>query len=183
MIVPANCPGVLDKAAKKAFKEEARQSTPALVVSPSTDNSLSRKGSVSVNMSRSNTVTSMSSTYAGLGQPGPLRSPSKLVRTQSTTSAASELSAEEPKSATKPTFSGGASLGRNRIMAPPPAQYVKPPVELPGDTDLQKGRMLYAYSARDDGELTVSEGTEVVILEGDGKQTPYLKIIHLLTQY
>ena len=32
--------------------------------------------------------------------------------------------------------------------------------------------MLYSYEARDDGELSVSEGKEVTIVEPDGKSRP-----------
>jgi hypothetical protein len=37
----------------------------------------------------------------------------------------------------------------------------------------QKGKMLYAYEANDTGELTVGDGREVTILEGDGKTSAF----------
>ena len=62
------------------------------------------------------------------------------------------------------------------MVAPPPAAYIS---ELPGSSvngststlsHEQKGKMLYAYDANGDGEVSVNEGKEVTILEPDGKQ-------------
>jgi hypothetical protein len=76
--------------------------------------------------------------------------------------------------------SPSVATGRNRrVLAPPPTQYVSPTSD-PGETiDLasggsasaneSRGKMMYPYSAGGEGEITVADGQEVVIVEPDGK--------------
>ena len=63
--------------------------------------------------------------------------------------------------------SPGEDAGNNahRMVAPPPMSYAK------GDADggEQRGKMLYAYQATGEGEITVSDGQEFTLLDPDGK--------------
>ncbi|KAI5850302.1 hypothetical protein DFP73DRAFT_227368 [Morchella snyderi] len=162
MKVPAQCPGVLDKAGKKALKEEMKTTAPAT------------GGDSGVALSRSNTMNSLSSSYAvgGGGATVPQRMGSTLSRTTSPAAntpaetavpAASNLNAVA--TATSP------AVRRNRVIAPPPERYVSaPPPEAPepsAEKDEVVGRMLYAYSANGAGEISVEGGQEVVIVEPD----------------
>jgi hypothetical protein len=65
---------------------------------------------------------------------------------------------------------GGAR--RNRLVAPPPSQYVTSDPGGEGSNGdaggEQKGRMLYAYQANSDGEISVQDGVEVTVVEEDG---------------
>ncbi|RPA85601.1 actin polymerization protein Bzz1 [Ascobolus immersus RN42] len=133
-------------------------------------------------LARSNTTSSaMMASYAGMGASGPIgpiRQPTtKLTKAQAAHAAAAELEAEEkqngppampsrpaPTPAAKPaTVAPGAP---RRVLAPPPAQYVKP-VELPSTPVGPRCKMLYAYTARDPEELTVDAGVEMQIVEDD----------------
>lgn len=173
MKVPAACPGVLDKAQKKALKAEKASSpvtqlTPTIMTTAMDNAPPSPAHEMGNSLSRSNTMTSLSSTLVG---GGPMRSPSKLSRTRSKSSDKS-VEAEPPKvaTATKPSFTSVVGNAR-RVMAPPPTTYIKPDAaELHGDSAKPKGKMLYSYTARDDGEISIGEGAEFTIVEGDGEQ-------------
>jgi len=151
MKVPATCPGVLDKSAKKALKEEKRAQATLDVGNGD--------GYKSSEISRSNTMTStLSATHSAEG--GGTLSPTKSISTR--------------PSVTAP------SPARARVLAPPPMKYIAPPpesiAELPTDDNLIKGRMIYAYNAVGEGEISVAEGRDVFIVEPDGI---YLKCLSL----
>jgi hypothetical protein len=118
-------------------------------------------------MSRTNTMNSLSSGYAA--------SAHRSVSGSGPRSPADETPPERPTSA-KPSISGPTTLRKNRVVAPPPSSYIS---ELPGSapngsgaaSSDPKGKMLYAYDANGDGEVTVAEGKEVTILESDGKDS------------
>jgi hypothetical protein len=63
--------------------------------------------------------------------------------------------------------SAAAAAKKPRIMAPPPSAYIMgggggaKPAE-------QKGKMLYSFDANGEGEVSVPEGRDVVLLEPDG---------------
>lgn len=150
MKVPAACPGVLDKAAKKALKEEKRTS---MAIGGSNGND--------TELSRSNTMNSLSSSYSG-GRLGAKPSPSRLSTSVSPSTTSVELEAT-------PDI---APPRRNRVIAPPPERYVSPPpepiVELPEHGKREKiGRMIYTYSGTGEGEISVEAGADVVIVEPD----------------
>jgi hypothetical protein len=68
-------------------------------------------------------------------------------------------------------------MRKNRIMAPPPAAYItgSGAGETNGGTkEEKKGKMLYAFEASGEGELTVHDGRDVVLLEPDGKSEPLI---------
>ncbi|KAI7632082.1 hypothetical protein KC322_g22674, partial [Hortaea werneckii] len=59
-----------------------------------------------------------------------------------------------------------SSSTRHRVVAPPPAAYIKPGSN--GDaSDQQKGKMLYAYQATGEGEISIAEGDPFTLLEPD----------------
>lgn len=150
MKVPAACPGVLDKAAKKALKEEKRTS---MAIGGSNGND--------TELSRSNTMNSLSSSYSG-GRLGTKPSASKLSAGVNSSATSVELEAT-------PDI---APPRRNRVIAPPPERYIAPPsepiVELPEHEKREKtGRMIYAYSGTGEGEISVEAGADVVIVEPD----------------
>jgi hypothetical protein len=170
MKVPPECPGEQSKEDKKKLKIERQEAANATPVLESSTNGT--PSSPTTTLSRQDTMTSLSSGYAASAQ----RSLSgRVVPTTSSMAddnpATPELPATSaPKPAAKP-----ATGRKNRIVAPPPAQYVSapPPSELPaGDSALKpgekKGKTLYAYEANGEGEVSVGEGKDVVILEPDG---------------
>jgi hypothetical protein len=163
MKVPATCPGEQTKEERKKLKAERQEGANAL----KSPNSLGQSDSVAElpTMSRSNTMNSLSSGYAA--------SAHRSVTGSGPRSPAEEAPPERTNSL-KPNISAPNTLRKNRVVAPPPAAYIS---ELPGSavngspatpSSEQKGKMLYAYDANGDGELTVAEGKEVTILEPDG---------------
>lgn len=167
MKVPAECPGEQSKEEKKKLKSERQQAASA---SHPTANGTPADGVAELPaLSRSNTMNSLSSGYA-----------TSAYRSVSGTG--TRITGEEPgqdqSSSTQPANNKPTTLRKNRIVAPPPAQYV---IELPSNgTNAgafskpaeQRGKMAYAYQANGDGEITVEEGKEVVILEPDGIELP-----------
>lgn len=159
MKVPAECPGELSKEERKKYKAE-RQTAASTLLKPSTappDHVAELPA-----LSRSNTMNSLSSGYAHSAH----RSISGSV---STPKSPIEETPPEPSRPRPPA----ASTRKPRLVAPPPAAYIS---ELPGSpidgsgsakSDQQKGKMLYAFEANGDGELTAPEGREVTILEPD----------------
>jgi hypothetical protein len=165
MKVPAECPGEQTKEDRKKLKTERQEAANSLK-SPT---SLTPSDSIAElpTMSRSNTMNSLSSGYAA--------SAHRSVSGNGPRSPAEETPPERSASL-KPNISGPNTLRKNRVVAPPPAAYIS---ELPGSSvngststlsHEQKGKMLYAYDANGDREVSVNEGKEVTILEPDGKQ-------------
>ncbi len=164
MKVPATCPGEQNKEEKKKLKAERQEAANSLKSPTATSHG---DGVAELpTMSRSNTMNSLSSGYAA--------SAHRSVSGSGLRSPAEEILPDRPTSL-KPDASGPSTLRKNRVVAPPPTAYIS---ELPGSTvngsgstsNEQKGKMLYAYDANGEGELTVAEGKEVTILEPDGKQ-------------
>ena len=163
--VPAECPGEQTKEDKKRLKTE-RQATSKLV--PTQTNGGPPEGVTELpTLSRSNTMDTLSSGYAASAN----RSVSGKVP--------SDEANTDGASSSQPQASNPSAARRNRIVAPPPTQYIS---ELPskstaggGLTSLQSqephGKMMYAYQATGDGEVSVEEGDEVVIIESDGKRS------------
>lgn len=159
MKVPADCPGEQTKEERKKLKEERQKATHNTPVDAHSN---------LPQISRSDTVNSMNTLSSGYS--------ATAHRSISGAGPMSPPPAEDPpeKKIAPPT---GAR--RNRIVAPPPSQYVKDdgfdgPASTPPTTSSsseQKGRMLYTYQQMGDGEITVSDGTEIAILEPDGKSS------------
>ncbi|KAI9054383.1 hypothetical protein LZ554_001546 [Drepanopeziza brunnea f. sp. 'monogermtubi'] len=144
MKVPAECPGEQTKDERKKLKAERQEQATSLKSPVGT----TKEGVSDLpSMTRTNTMNSLSSGYAA--------------------SANRSVTGNGPRSPAEEIF--GNTLKKNRVMAPPPSGYVS---ELPGSaptngSNEQRGKMLYAYDANGDGELTISEGKEVTILEPD----------------
>ncbi|KAG9240044.1 hypothetical protein BJ878DRAFT_546664 [Calycina marina] len=158
MKVPALCPGEQNKEERKKLKAE-RQEAANGMKSPTGNSSTSELPGIS----RTNTMNSLSSGYAA--------SATRSVTGPSRTPAEDPVAPERPTSL-KPQMSGPAGR-KSRIVAPPPSAYIS---ELPGSTTSlngsggsseQKARVMYAYDANADGEVSIVDGREVVILEGD----------------
>lgn len=152
MKIPATCPGVLDKAAKKAFKEEKRASIAVNSIPVELGNGDEHK---SGGLSRSNTMTStLSSSHSGGGlKPAG----SKLTKSNST--------------------AGTGPL--RRVIAPPPDKYTAPPEpihEMPTEDNSVKGKMLYPYTAVGEGEISIEAGKGLLILEPDGMYVSLLML-------
>lgn len=158
MKVPATCPGEQNKEEKKKLKAERQEAANGMKSPAGPADSISELPT----MSRSNTMNSLSSGYAASAHRSVSGGPPKTPT-------------EEVPPTAKPTINAPNTLRKNRVVAPPPTAYIS---ELPGSavngstaSNEQKGKMMYAYEANDAGELTVSEGKEVTILEADGKST------------
>lgn len=175
MKVPATCPGEQTKDEKKALKAE-RQAAANSLKSPT---ATGHGDSVSElpTISRTNTMNSLSSGYAA--------SAHRSVSGNGPRSPAEETPPERNNSL-KPNISAPNMLRKNRVVAPPPAAYVS---ELPGSavpangshSNEQKGKMLYAYDANGDGEVTVAAGKDVTVLEPDGKSSIMFTLSHTNT--
>lgn len=176
MKVPAMCPGEQTKEERKKLKSE-RQEAANGVKSPTGESHAAELPAIS----RTNTMTSLSSGYAASANrsvtgPGP-KTPSD------------ESTPERPTSL-KPQLSGAAGARKNRVVAPPPSAYIS---ELPGSSaslngsgsgssSEQKAKVIYAYDSNGDGEISITEGKEVVVLEPDGNSPlffPPLTNLHI----
>ncbi|KAK0643103.1 hypothetical protein B0T16DRAFT_512282 [Cercophora newfieldiana] len=146
MKVPAECPGEQSKEERKKLKQERQEAANALL-KPTTPVSAEIP-----DLNRSNTMNSLSSGYAASAQrslSGPI-SPTEEAAPP-----------EMPPASTRPasTLAAG-TLKKNRMVAPPPAAYISA-------AEQQKAKMLYSFEAGGEGELTVPEGRDLVVLAPD----------------
>ncbi|KAL5612264.1 uncharacterized protein BROUX77_002420 [Berkeleyomyces rouxiae] len=165
MKVPAECPGEQNKEERKKLKSQ-RQAAATSLLKP---DSISQSQTVDLPaLSRSNTVTSTASGYASsVKKPISIATLSSTPRTPVDDPPVPSSEPDPPRASTSSTASGGAPR-KNRVMAPPPAAYVTAgTVPTASKPLLQKGKMLYAFDASGEGELTVPEGREVVVLKPD----------------
>ncbi|KAF2087441.1 FCH-domain-containing protein [Saccharata proteae CBS 121410] len=155
MKVPADCPGELAKDEKKKLKEERQKAAHAVMAG----NGASDSHTDMPRLGRSDTVGSMNTLSSGYSAP------------QRSVSAVSveEDDVPERSGTIKAAISKPGGLRKNRIVAPPPTQYIKPsePDEGANGDDHKLGKMVYAYHAGGEGEISVDEGKDVVILEPD----------------
>jgi hypothetical protein len=175
MKVPADCPGEQGKEEKKKLKDERQKSAHA---TPVANGNASASNS---QLGRSDTVNSMNTLSSGYS-----------ATAQRSISGGMSPTTEEPPPTipeNKPIATSAATPAprRNRMIAPPPAQYVKEDPDLPPasapvvnasvasmsvpKSNEQKGKMLYEYQQNSDVEVTVADGQDVTILEPDGKFT------------
>ncbi|KAL7796051.1 hypothetical protein V8C37DRAFT_372966 [Trichoderma ceciliae] len=159
MKVPADCPGELNKEERKKLKAERQAATNRLLTTPDTG-SISHVSDES--LTRSNTMNSASSQSARHSVVSGPQTPSE------------EAPSDTPPKATTPVAAAKATAApvkRNRIIAPPPTAYISQPptggTNGIAEREEKKGKMLYQFDAGGDGELSVAEGKEVVVLEPD----------------
>ncbi|KAM6528780.1 Protein BZZ1 [Fusarium falciforme] len=160
MKVPADCPGEQTKEERKKLKAERQDSANKLLKPSATMTSTHSATSDGPDLTRSNTMTSLSSHSARPSLSGSVsgqRSPAEET---------------PPEVGPRPSISSKTSntVRKNRIMAPPPTAYITDGgASAPngGDKEEKKGKMLYAFEGSGDGELTVPEGRDVVLLEPD----------------
>ena len=162
--VPADCPGEQSKDEKKKLKAERQASANATVPQINGSGPLPDVAEMPT-LSRSNTMNSLSSGYAASAQRSVSGTGNRVL---------ADDSSPDQVPTSQPVASKPSPGRRNRVVAPPPTQYVS---ELPSNGSSaggtvrsaeQRGSMLYAYGATGDGELTVEEGTEIFIIEPDG---------------
>lgn len=166
MKVPAECPGEQTKEEKKKLKSERQEHAQATPSAPEASPSNGASADMPA-LSRRDTMNSLSSGYAHSAR----RSVSGSISSSKPSGEDPAESAVSAVSAPKPATS--TATKRNRILAPPPAQYMSGPPPVATDTKPKpsepKGKMMYPYQANGEGELNVDEGQEIVILEPDGK--------------
>jgi hypothetical protein len=170
MKVPAECPGEQTKEDKKKLKverQEQAQGTPT-VAEPSPSNG----DTDSPALARKDTMNSLSSGYAASAHRSVAGS---AVSIKPPAEESSESAAATPKP------SASAASKRHRILAPPPSQYssASPAGEPISKSSDPKGKMIYAYQANGDGEITVEEGQGITVLDPDGKENRFLSFLPL----
>ncbi|CEL04671.1 Putative Actin polymerization protein Bzz1 [Aspergillus calidoustus] len=164
MKVPAECPGEQTKEEKKKLKVERQEQANA---APAVDLGPTSASSTAPSLARQDTMNSLSSGYAVSAN----RSLSN-VGTQESVAELPSPSAPAP-AAPAPAAAPKPAVKRNRILAPPPAQYISsPPAELPATTSKSndrepRGKMLYPYQSTGADEVTVVDGENVVVIEPD----------------
>jgi formin-binding protein 1 len=165
MKVPADCPGEQTKEERKKLKAERQAAALTAVEAPPPQSNGASAAPPA--LTRQDTMNSLSSGYAASAT----RSLSGNVPRMSTMDDQNTSSPLTQSTSVAAPAAGGAPR-RNRIVAPPPTAYVSgapPETSATNGSSQKRGKMLYAYEARDDGEVSLSEGTEVKILEPDGK--------------
>lgn len=154
MKVPADCPGEQTKEEKKKLKTE-RQAAALVAAEAPASNGVSSHPP----LTRQDTMSSLSSGYAASA-------------TRSVSGTIPRSTGEEISSPLTTITSNSASTSgprRNRVVAPPPTTYVSAAAESGANgTGQKRGKMLYAYEARDQGEISLPEGAEIKIVEPDG---------------
>ncbi|KAI1331720.1 hypothetical protein F5Y16DRAFT_359083 [Xylariaceae sp. FL0255] len=154
MKVPAECPGELSKDDRKKQKTERQAAAGTLLKpAPGVPDHIAELP----DLSRSNTMNSMSSGYAASAH----------------RSISGSISGPRPPEEAPPEPGPRPTARKPRMVAPPPASYIS---ELPGSSingsnagrnSEQKGKMLYTFEANGEGELSVSDGQEVTIVDTD----------------
>ncbi|KAK7897071.1 Protein BZZ1 [Exophiala xenobiotica] len=153
MKVPADCPGEQTKEEKKKLKTE-RQAAALVAAEAPASNGVSSHPP----LTRQDTMSSLSSGYAASATrsvSGTIpRSTGEEISSPLTTITSNSVSTSGPR--------------RNRVVAPPPSTYVSGAAESGANgTGQKRGKMLYAYEARDQGEVSLPEGAEFKIIEPD----------------
>ncbi|KAF3491083.1 uncharacterized protein GIQ15_00600 [Arthroderma uncinatum] len=180
MKVPAECPGEQTKEERKKLKierQEQANATPVLSSQDITPRISTSNTAELPALSRKDTMNSLSSGYSAnainkstsalsVSQPanGGTASPAIVELPDAGAAAAAKKPAVAPR--------------KNRILAPPPAQYVSAPPPAPSNDNKENiggtskpsepgGKMIYAYQANGEDEITVDEGQDVIIVEPD----------------
>ncbi|EWC46580.1 hypothetical protein DRE_04067 [Drechslerella stenobrocha 248] len=165
MKVAANCPGPLDKTAKKALKDVRKSSAAGMSIDRLSELPSANGSSHGLGLNRSNTVTSVStiSTTTANTSTASAATPTLV----SPLERAGTVKAATNNPAPTPVATSSPKPPTRRVLAPPPTKYI---AELPaGDVKPSgpKAKMLYGYTATNDGEISVGEGKEIVVVEPD----------------
>ena len=157
--VPADCPGEQSKEEKKRLKAQRQEAAHAQMV----EEPVPERSASIPSLSRNDTVNSMSTLSSGYA--------ANASRKMSSVSQMGQGDSADDSAPPPPDTNKPLPKARPRMIAPPPAQYVK---ALPVDEEEEvasgkKGKMLYEYAQNGDGEVTVSEGRTITILEPDGE--------------
>ncbi|KAK2846365.1 hypothetical protein FQN49_005795 [Arthroderma sp. PD_2] len=178
MKVPAECPGEQTKEERKKLKIERQEQANAAPVLPAQDITprISSPSTAELPaLSRKDTMNSLSSGYSANAIN---KSTSALSVSQSANGGVSSpVIAELPDSGTAAKKPAVAPR-KNRILAPPPAQYVSAPPPVSSNDNKESisgpskpgqpgGKMMYAYQANGEDEITVDEGQDVIVVEPD----------------
>ncbi|KAK5172464.1 hypothetical protein LTR04_003962 [Oleoguttula sp. CCFEE 6159] len=167
MKVPPDCPGEQSRDDKKKLKAERQAAANA---GTSGTNGASADAVPEMpRMSRTDTANSMNTLSSGYA--------ASANRSVSGTTRSPEESGPNRGGTIKSVMSKPSIMGKkNRIVAPPPTQYISDSSangnghasngDLPR-TGEQRGRMLYPYQRNGEGEISVEDGREVVIVEPD----------------
>lgn len=169
--VPADCPGEQGKEERRRLKvvrqEEARTAAP---VEPEPTPSVQSVAPTLLRSDTANSMNTLSSGYAASAQ--------RSISATTVPTPADESPFDAPIPPPADTKPSPAAPRRNRVIAPPPAAYIKAPPPDPNEntngsrSSEKRARMLYGYDANNEGEISVEEGKEVVVVEADGLSTP-----------
>jgi hypothetical protein len=156
--VPADCPGELTKEQRKAMKAERQAAAQAQAAAPPPppSNGDSGGGTQRSSLQRSDTVGSMNTLSSGY-----TASAQRSVSNMTTKS-----SVDESHSGATPTPASSV-VARPRVMAPPPSSYRNNDDDNTAGSAEPRGKMLYAYQAGGDGEISIAEGQQFTLLEPD----------------
>ncbi|KAK5124692.1 hypothetical protein LTR85_001405 [Meristemomyces frigidus] len=154
--VPADCPGELNKEQKKSIKAERQAAAQAQAATPPPSSNGENGGGGAgggrgsmPGLQRSDTMGSMNTLSSGYAA-----------------SAHRSVSGTTLKDSDGAASSPAPRIMSHRVVAPPPSGYAGSN-GADGADGLQRGKMLFAYQANGDGELTVPEGQEFSLVEPD----------------
>ena len=162
--VPADCPGELNKEQKKSAKAQrqaaAQQASAPPAQSPTADGANGAGGGQGhpSALQRSDTLGSMNTLSSGYA--------ASAHRSVSGTTARSSM-ADDSSSAAPASKISSSSTPRPRMIAPPPSHYATSAPNGDGGEQRQEGKMLYAYTATNSEEVSVSENATFTLLEPD----------------
>jgi len=162
MKVPADCPGEQSKVEKKKLKEERQKAAHTVTATTATNGTSTSSTAELPRLGRSDTVNSMNTLSSGYS----------ATAQRSVAGGMSPTVEETPVPVEKKAPAPAPGPRKNRIVAPPPAKYIKPDDDVPPPAPKSnevKGRMLYAYQENGEGEITVTDGVDVIIVEPDGR--------------
>lgn len=157
--VPATCPGEQTKEERKKLKAERQAASKS---APPQTNGGPKDGATELPvLSRSNTMDTLSSGYAA--------SANRSISGRMSGEDISEEKALPPQ----PAASKPATARKNRIVAPPPTQYVSEApstgrASMTSNPAEPRAKAIYTYQATTDGEVSIDESDEVVVVESDG---------------
>jgi hypothetical protein len=156
--VPADCPGELTKEQKKAIKSERQAAAQAQAAAPPPppSNGDSSGGTQRSSLQRSDTVGSMNTLSSGYA--------ASAQRSVSNMTTKSSVDDGPAGAAGVPTSTG---VARPRVMAPPPSSYRTNDDDSAVDSTEPRGKMLYAYQAGGEGEISIADGQEFTLVEPD----------------